>query len=175
MGLPCPSGGTVTPCRVGEGNYTDPVDPVRRVTSATPASTSAAPTSWIGCTGSASSHAPSAIVNTGPSEPTSDVAFAPMRRIASATSQVGTTVEAIAIVSDSAWTDGGTSSAASGLASAKCTNTNTVDVNIASAFCYAVYLVVAGGVIGWPRNAADSSSTIVGYRNTTRRSSDALT
>ena len=43
------------------------------------------------------------IVNTGPSEPTSDALLAPMRRIASAISHVGSTVENTAIASDSAW------------------------------------------------------------------------
>ena len=73
------------------------------------------------------------MVNTGPSEPTSDVPLAPMRRIASATSHVGSTVENTAIASDSAWIDGGTASAAGGRVSANCASTNTVDASIAKA------------------------------------------
>ena len=41
------------------------------------------------------------MVNTGPSEPMSDDVLAPMRRIASAMSHVGSTVEKTAIASDS--------------------------------------------------------------------------
>ena len=68
----------------------------------TPKSTSAAPASWIQCIGSPRIATPSPIVKTGPSEPISDDAFAPMRCIASAISHVGSTVDTTAIASDSA-------------------------------------------------------------------------
>ena len=56
-----------------------------------------------------------------------------MRRIASAMSQVGSTVEKIAIASDSAWMRSGTSSADSGRVSTNCARTNTVEASIAQA------------------------------------------
>ena len=72
-------------------------------------------------------------MNTGPSEPTNDALLAPIRRIDSAISHVGSTVENTAIANVSRWIDAGTSSAANGRVTAKWISTHTVDASIAHA------------------------------------------
>jgi hypothetical protein len=54
-----------------------------------------------------------------------------MRRMDSAISHVGNTVENIAIANEMAWIDRGTARAASGRVSRNCATTNTVDASIA--------------------------------------------
>ena len=56
-----------------------------------------------------------------------------MRRMDSAISHVGSTVEKTAIASDIAWIERGTARAANGRVSRNCVTTNTVDASIAHA------------------------------------------
>ena len=73
------------------------------------------------------------MVKNGPSAPTSDAALAPMRRIDSAISSVGSTVEKIAIEQRQRVDSGGTASASTGRVSANWASTKNVEASIAHA------------------------------------------
>ena len=73
------------------------------------------------------------MVNTGPSEPMSEVRLAPMRLIASAMKKVGNTVENSAMATDRTWMDDGAASASMGRVARNCANTNAEEINIAQA------------------------------------------